>query len=65
LENKPAKKEAYLEKFKSNLIQGVNYYQKLVEDFQMDSEEIMEEIKQHLSALQKEIETMELKLVTG
>ena len=65
LENKPAKKEAYLEKFKSNLIQGVNYYQKLVEDFQMDSEEIMEKIKQHLSALQKEIETMELKLVTG
>jgi hypothetical protein len=65
LESKPAKKEAYLDKFKSNLIQGVYYYQKLVNDFQMDSEEIMDKIKLHLSSLQAEIENLELKLVSG
>jgi hypothetical protein len=65
LEDKPAKKEAYLDKFKTNLIQGVNYYQKLVNDFQLDSEEIMDKIKQHLSTLQVEIESLELKLVSG
>ena len=65
LEDKPAKKEAYLDKFKTNLIQGINYYQKLVNDFQMDSEEIMDKIKLHLSSLQAEIENLELKLVSG
>jgi hypothetical protein len=65
LEDKPAKKEAYLDKFKTNLIQGVNYYQKLVNDFQLDSEEIMDKIKQHLSSLQVEIESLELKLISG
>ena len=60
---KSAKKEAYLEKFRNNLIQGVAYYQNLVNSFQVDSEGIMEKMKQHLLALQGEIERLEVKLV--
>lgn len=63
LPEKSAKKEAYLEKFRKNLIQGVAYYQNLVNSFQVDSEEIMEKMKQHLLALQGEIERLEVKLV--
>lgn len=63
LPEKSPKKEAYLEKFRNNLILGVEYYQNLVNSFQVDSEEIMEKMKRHLSALQGEIENLELKLV--
>lgn len=63
LPEKSPKKEAYLDKFRKNLIQGVEYYQNLVNSFQVDSEEIMEKMKQHLLALQGEIENLELKLV--
>lgn len=63
LPEKSPKKEAYLDKFRKNLIQGVAYYQNLVNSFQVDSEEIMEKMKQHLLALQGEIENLELKLV--
>lgn len=60
---KSAKKEVYLEKFRKNLIQGVEYYQNLVNSLQVDSEEIMEKMSQHLSALQGEIERLEVQVV--
>lgn len=63
LPEKSPKKEAYLDKFRKNLIQGVAYYQHLVNSFQVDSEEIMEKMKQHLLALQGEIENLELPTV--
>ncbi|MDI1322766.1 MAG: hypothetical protein PSV36_08445 [Algoriphagus sp.] len=63
LPEKSTRKEAYLDKFRKNLIQGVEYYQNLVNSFQVDSEEIMEKMKHHLLALQGEIENLELKLV--
>jgi hypothetical protein len=62
LPEKSPKKEAYLDKFRKNLIQGVEYYQNLVNSFQVDSEEIMEKMKQHLLALQREIESLEVQL---
>lgn len=62
LPEKSAKKEVYLEKFRKNLIQGVAYYQNLVNSFQVDSEEIMEKMNQHLLALQGEIESLEVQM---
>src|SRR5690606_22297841 len=42
---KLAKKEAYLEKFRNNLIEGVNYYQKMISSVQVDSEDVLQKMK--------------------
>ena len=52
-----AKQEVYLEKFRGNLQAGLAYYQDLVNSLQMDSEEILEKMKQQLKELQAEIES--------
>ncbi|WP_339866581.1 hypothetical protein [uncultured Algoriphagus sp.] len=53
---KVAKKEAYLEKFRSNLIEGVSYYQELICSVQLDSEEILQKMKEQFSKIKSEIE---------
>jgi hypothetical protein len=63
LPEKSAKKEAYLEKFRKNLILGVAYYQNLLNSFKIDSGEIIEKMSQQLKIIQGEIESMEVKMV--
>jgi hypothetical protein len=53
-----AKQEAYLEKFRNNLNNGLSYYQDLVNSVQLDSEEILEKMKSQLKELQSEIELL-------
>ncbi|HSF55463.1 MAG TPA: hypothetical protein VLA71_17035, partial [Algoriphagus sp.] len=53
-----SKQEAYLEKFKKNLNLGLAYYQDLVNSIQMDSEEIIEKMKNQLEELKAEIEQL-------
>ncbi|MDR7129485.1 hypothetical protein J2X69_001822 [Algoriphagus sp. 4150] len=56
ISEKTAKKEAYLEKFRSNLIDGVSYYQKMINSVQVDSEDILQKMKGQFINLKKEIE---------
>lgn len=57
------KKEAYLNRFKNNLLQGISYYKKLATDIQIDSGEISEKINQHLETLENEIQKLGLRLL--
>ena len=52
---------AYLEKFKSNLTQGIEYYQGLIRDVQLDTEEKLATMRNELVELFEEIQQMELK----
>jgi hypothetical protein len=58
-----AKQEAYLEKFKKNLNQGLAYYQDLIASIQLDSEEIVEKMKCQLDALKSEIDALQPVLI--
>lgn len=58
-----AKQEAYLEKFRKNLNLGLDYYRDLVNSIQMDSEEIIEKMKNQLEDLRAEIEALKPALV--
>ncbi|MBN7817110.1 hypothetical protein [Algoriphagus pacificus] len=60
LSNPTPKQESYLEKFRSNLEQGVLYYQELIKSAQIDSEEILEKMKNQLIAIQSELESFKL-----
>lgn len=51
-----AKQEAFLEKFRKNLQSGLDYYQNLVEEFTIDSEEMITKIKDQLAELKAELE---------
>ncbi|PZX51379.1 hypothetical protein [Algoriphagus chordae] len=59
---KVAKKEAYLEKFRSNLIEGVSYYQDMINSVQLDSEDILNKMKGQFLSLKNEIESFSLPL---
>ncbi|WP_192348383.1 hypothetical protein [Algoriphagus sp. Y33] len=59
---KAAKKEAYLDKFRSNLIDGVGYYQKMINSVQLDSEDILLKMKEQFQSLKKEIESFSVRL---
>lgn len=52
---------AYLEKFKSNLTQGIEYYQGLIREVQLDTEEKLATMKSELVELFEEIQQMEPK----
>jgi hypothetical protein len=43
-----AKQSNYLEKFKANLQKGTEYYQSLIDQFQLDTEEVIEQMKSQL-----------------
>lgn len=53
---KVAKKEAYLEKFRNNLIQGIEYYQNLIEKVEVDSTAILDKMAKQFSKIKNEIE---------
>jgi len=53
---KAAKKEAYLEKFRTNMIQGVEYYQELIGKVEIDSSTILEKMAIQFSKIKCEIE---------
>ncbi len=53
------KQSSYLEKFRKNLDQGLKYYQELVATVQLDSEEILENMKKQLSQLLNETEQLQ------
>lgn len=52
------KQEAYLEKFRKNLNLGLTYYQELMDSIQLDSEEIIGQMKIQLLELKAEIERL-------
>lgn len=59
-DNSP-KFEAYLNKFRNNLSEGIQYYQKLAASVKLDTEEVMETMKEQLASLKDEVHG----LVTG
>ncbi|REG83042.1 hypothetical protein [Algoriphagus antarcticus] len=61
---KVAKKEAYLEKFRNNLIEGVSYYQELISSVQVDSDDILRKMKGEFQNIKSEIESFSLSLKT-
>ncbi|GAB2635441.1 hypothetical protein [Belliella aquatica] len=56
LVEQPAKFEAYVDKFKANLKEGVAYYQKLIEEIPVDTEEMINRMKNQFQATLAEIE---------
>jgi polyhydroxyalkanoate synthesis regulator phasin len=55
ISNPSTKQENYLGKFKTNLEQGIAYYQELIKSAQIDSEEILEKMKAQLDSLLAEL----------
>ncbi|GHB49980.1 hypothetical protein [Mongoliitalea lutea] len=55
LPEQTAKYTSYLEKFKGNLLDGMNYYKKLANQWSMDTEEVMNSFKAQLQALEDEV----------
>lgn len=60
LPEKTQKFESYVDKFKSNLSQGIAYYQDLIASFPLDTEEVVEKMRYQLSELKEKITSMEL-----
>lgn len=60
LPEKTQKFEVYVEKFKTNLSQGIAYYQDLISSFPLDTEEVMEKMKVQLQELKDKIAGLEL-----
>ncbi len=57
-----SRKEAHLEKFRGNLIDGIAYYQDLLHNIQFDSGSILEKMKEQFSSLQEEINTLRIQI---
>lgn len=49
--NKPAKYDAYVQKFQKNLQEGIRYYQELLNSQKIDSDEVIEKMKQQIQQL--------------
>ncbi|NHE58914.1 hypothetical protein [Cyclobacterium plantarum] len=52
------KQEAYLEKFRKNLFEGINYYQELITVFAIDAASGMEKIRHQLDGLKMELQEL-------
>jgi hypothetical protein len=59
LPEKSQKFESYVEKFKNNLAEGINYYQDLIASFPLDREEVMENMKRQLQEIKEKIAGLE------
>ncbi|MEX2514313.1 MAG: hypothetical protein WD398_15525 [Cyclobacteriaceae bacterium] len=57
------KQQVFLEKFRKNLFEGIEYYQNLTENFSLDTISAMEKIKAQLNGLKKELQHLEPILV--
>ncbi|MFD2033753.1 hypothetical protein ACFSKL_03070 [Belliella marina] len=60
LEEQPAKFEAYVEKFKTNLGKGIAYYQKMLEEVPVDTGEVVEQMRNQFQKTISELEEMEV-----
>lgn len=58
LHEKAAKKEVYLKKFSNALIEGVEYYQELLANTEVDSLTFVEKMKSQFSTIKLEIESL-------
>ncbi|RAI89242.1 hypothetical protein [Algoriphagus yeomjeoni] len=63
--DKVAKRDAYLEKFRNNLIQGVEYYQDLIEKVEVDSTTMLAKMSDQFSKIKREIEQLSTPLLTS
>jgi hypothetical protein len=60
LPEKTQKVEAYFDRFRKNLTDGIQYYQNLVETVKPGAEEVLDKMKQQLNVLKGEIQEMAL-----
>ncbi|MCE7053498.1 hypothetical protein LZF95_02330 [Algoriphagus sp. AGSA1] len=60
LTEKVTKREAHLEKFKGNLIEGIAYYQDLLHNIQFDSGSILQKMREQFTNLKEEIESFRI-----
>ncbi len=63
ISNPSPKQESYLEKFRNNLDQGINYYQELIQTVRIDSEEILDKMKEQLQSIQQELHLLKPNLI--
>ena len=56
--DKVAKRDVYLEKFRNNLLQGVEYYQEMIEKVEVDSSTILAKMSDQFSKIKREIEQL-------
>ena len=54
-----AKQAGYLEKFKTNLQKGTEYYQSLIDQFQVDTEEVIQNMKTQLYEALSQLEKLQ------
>ena len=62
---KVAKRNTYLEKFRNNLIQGVEYYQELISKVEVDSSAILAKMSDQFSKIKSEIEQLSTPMETS
>ncbi|WP_158857040.1 hypothetical protein [Lunatibacter salilacus] len=60
LPEKTQKVEAYYDRFRKNLTEGIHYYQNLVETMKPDAEEVLDKMKKQLNLLKGEIQQLTL-----
>ena len=53
-----SKQASYLEKFKANLQKGTEYYQSLIDQFQLDTEEVIQQMKDQLQEALMKLEDL-------
>ena len=58
-----SKQASYLEKFKANLQKGTEYYQSLIDQFQLDTEEVIQQMKDQLQEALIKLEDLKPALV--
>ncbi|EKB49945.1 hypothetical protein [Cecembia lonarensis] len=58
LPEQTAKYVSYIDKFKTNLNDGINYYQDLVQRVNLDANHVLEQMKVQLKTLQEEVQGM-------
>jgi len=60
LPERTQKVEAYFDRFRKNLTDGINYYQNLVDTMKPGAEEVLDKMKQQLNGLKGEIQELAL-----
>lgn len=58
LPEKPKKHEAYLDRFRNNLLTGIGYYQNLISSIRPEAEDMLTRMKLEILGLQNEIERL-------
>lgn len=53
-----ARKQSYFEKFKSNLLDGMDYYKGLIQEYTLDTDEILEKMKSQMNQIWQELDEL-------